>query len=292
MRLIICTFVSFTLILVSGCATTSGSKKSYKERKVVTRTAIKQVDGQEAGADWKKYVGADWQKNVNKAVSYLNSGKTETAKKILVANLMRYPESHVTLRTLATANLLQGDAEKATYFLKRAIGLNPKDAESYNLLGIIALRDGNKREAKESFEYALKLDDSNLAATANLAVMEQDLKNWKRALSLWQVYSARYPKDGYAIASKAVVQHALGNFKEAETLYNMVRKNPEYYNTLQYNMGVLYLDGLKNPKTALKVFENLDKSRMPASSSEEWRKNLKQLKKKAKDRIKLDLSTK
>src|SRR3954454_16470940 len=64
----------------------------------------------------------------------------------------------------------RGDANAAIQHLKRAVELNPADAEAWNDLGVIQRKQTQDRHAIEGFRTAVKLKPDFINAMYNLAL--------------------------------------------------------------------------------------------------------------------------
>jgi Flp pilus assembly protein TadD len=62
-----------------------------------------------------------------------------------------------------------GQSEEAFAEQKRALELDPQDADSWNNLGAMLARGGQNAAARAAFEHALQIQPDHAQAKANLA---------------------------------------------------------------------------------------------------------------------------
>ncbi|MFH1833268.1 MAG: tetratricopeptide repeat protein [Candidatus Levyibacteriota bacterium] len=74
----------------------------------------------------------------------------------------------MTLKTQAIQTALNGDWEKAVVLNKQLIKEDPKDIEALNRLAFAYNVLGKTKDAKETYQKVLKIDDQNLIALKNI----------------------------------------------------------------------------------------------------------------------------
>lgn len=145
------------------------------------------------------------------------------------------------------ANLLEeDDLERSIACYKKTISLSPSFYWAYANLGSLFERHFMNREAKEMFEFALKLEKSNISYF-NLAVVTAKLGNIEDAIALYQKcneiepYAKSWFNQGVLYKEQEEYTKALLCYSNALTL----DQHPDYH----YNMGcVFHLQG--NDETA------------------------------------------
>jgi cytochrome c-type biogenesis protein CcmH/NrfG len=63
-----------------------------------------------------------------------------------------------------------GDLGEAVGFLRKALDLNPNDADMWNTLGVVLVRQGETARGVDAFDHALRVNPSHADAHRNLAV--------------------------------------------------------------------------------------------------------------------------
>ena len=102
------------------------------------------------------------------AVSDLQSGRAEAARKKLIVVLQRDPDHAQAQNHLAVLLAGQKRFPEAIELLRKAVALEPKNAEFYNNLGVILVRHGKHAEAMNALEEAVRLDSKYEEASKNL----------------------------------------------------------------------------------------------------------------------------
>ena len=177
------------------------------------------------------------------------------------------------LRHLGILELDQGDTKKAKKNFLKAMMHHKNKHEIYNNLGSVFLKDGELDEALKNFKICLKMNSSYLPVINNLALVSIESKNIEDSLKYASLAYSAQPKNKIAVRHYA---HAkilagdnfegirllkellleedrdletlhllgqtyknLGNFKEAEGIYNKILAVDKYDATAFYNLSSL-----------------------------------------------------
>jgi tetratricopeptide (TPR) repeat protein len=87
---------------------------------------------------------------------------------------------------LAELYFEQGKLEKALQYTKKAIQKNDRDANIYNLQGVILNKLNQLPEAIESFQRALKITPDNIVIIANVGIAYVNMKDFKKAQEIFE----------------------------------------------------------------------------------------------------------
>jgi hypothetical protein len=152
--------------------------------------------------------------------------------------LVSFPESDMTLATtrdfaLAWQTLaergIDGAAQQADDYLRKALKERPDDAELLSVLGFVDQEHSHQKEAREHYEQALKVDPLNNEAATNLGMLEARAGNLRRAVELWQGAFARAPHRSAIGTNLAMAFCAAGQRDEARKYAERVLEfNPDY----------------------------------------------------------------
>jgi len=119
--------------------------------------------------------------------------------------------------------------EDAIQFMQDKIRANPEDAVSYTLLGDLYMRQAREtgdisayQRAKESLHKALELLPCNSTAGSSLASVYYATHDFEKALDLAEQIYESNPKNSQARIVVADAYLSLGNYQEAETIYNEI----------------------------------------------------------------------
>lgn len=165
------------------------------------------------------------------AKAALEKGDIAAGMNALRHSYERRPDA-ISARNLALAYLQSGDASEARRLLGEALRMSPRDAASYNYLGLLESREGKPALAKQHFEKAVELDASFVealynagVAAANLGEIEVALQRFKAAMTLRDSAQVR---EALAVALERAgrLEEARHQFHEAEKLKRDIRMKP------------------------------------------------------------------
>jgi Flp pilus assembly protein TadD len=143
-----------------------------------------------------------------------------------------------------------GDLERAEPLLLQIVALNPRDAEAWHMLAVIAIRAGRAGEAIDSATHALQLDRRNHLYLNTLGIAHGELQQLEEALRWFRRALKERPDYAEGHYNLGKVYRKLGNLSEAERCYLRARqldpKKPEVANNLAalYSRQGRYQDAL------------------------------------------------
>ncbi len=173
---------------------------------------------------------------------------------------------------LGRALLERGKQKDAIEPLRRAVSLDPNGVFRLRMppsldLCRAYLSIGQPDRASQSCERARQHRPANMASYELLGQIALKNNDYKQALSIWQSASQQRPEDTRVLTELAYAQIMLGQFKEANNNLNkLLQSNPD-------SLQVLYLQGLNEfrahrYKRALGYFERVLKGQHSARSAE------------------------
>ncbi|MCC7176193.1 MAG: tetratricopeptide repeat protein [Bryobacterales bacterium] len=135
---------------------------------------------------------------------YIQAGKVRDAVSELEARLSRNPNAIDARRILGRIYLnMIGDPQakrineemvrRALEQYQKIVEIDPKDIESWLLLGRLHRVSQNSAEAEKAFKQALELEPSNEDAMSELALVYANLGDNRRALEMWEKAAASKP---------------------------------------------------------------------------------------------------
>lgn len=169
------------------------------------------------------------------------------------------PENPFYHNSMAYSLVQVDDFDGAINQYHRAISLNPDNTWTSivcQALGAIYYQAKNNTEAAiMCYQMALNIEPNNIESLVALAEIHYDKGNYDNAIFCYKK-ALEFDNDnprahcnlGFVYWEKGDINDAIKHYQRAIALY------PEYdiaYN----NLGVAYLDGLKKPSLALKLFE-------------------------------------
>ena len=124
--------------------------------------------------------------------------------------------SSQTHRLLAEASIRRGDFGTAQANLVRATELNPRDADSWSMLGLLYLGTRRPREASEALARAAELNPKSAAIRYNLGIAYVGSRQWDQAIATLKPLTNELPNDADVYRALAFAYHNKGMDKEAE----------------------------------------------------------------------------
>jgi tetratricopeptide (TPR) repeat protein len=189
---------------------------------------------------------------------FYERGYPETSEIFFRRALQDDPDSAEALYGLGSVYLQQQKLKEARDSFEHALKLRGSYPgtipNAWNNLGILSAREGNVAAAIEFFERALQIDPAHLIALLNLGNAYRQRKDWAEAKKTLQRAFDVGPDDPEVNYSLGMVCAQLEDSDRAyEYLKRAVELRPVYPEALN-NLGVLYLR-TRRPGEAIRSFE-------------------------------------
>jgi len=189
---------------------------------------------------------------------FFERGYPETSEAFFRRALKDDPSSAEALYGLGSVYLQRQKTKEARESFERALKLQASYPgtipNAWNNLGILSAREGNAGGAIEFFQRALQIDPAHLIALVNLGNAYRQQKEWKEAKKVLQRALEVEPDDPEVNYSLGMVCAQLDESDHAyEYLKRAVELRPVYPEALN-NLGVLYLR-TRRPEEAVHSFE-------------------------------------
>ncbi len=173
--------------------------------------------------------------------------------------------------------------ELAELVLAKAAELDDKDPAIYNAYALLALRQGKAQEAFDRFDRAVSLDANYIDARFNKASVLLDAGDYGRAKTELEVIVQKKPDDYAAQVALGVAHRGLKEFKKALRVWERVIKKAPKRSTARadamFDVAILkidFLEDLTGGKTALDQYlQEAPKRHKKRAAAEEKRKELK-----------------
>ena len=164
---------------------------------------------------------------------------TDTGEKIDSNNADLYNIAGICAITL-------GDNERAEYYWRQTIRLNPEASEAYFNLGLLCARSQRDEEAEQFYQKTISIDPRNVGAHNNLGLIFVKQKQEENAEYCYRQAIALNPGNSEAHANLGVLLAGLKRDDEAEQCYRKAialnHDNAEAYS----NLGVLLASHKQN----------------------------------------------
>jgi tetratricopeptide (TPR) repeat protein len=181
------------------------------------------------------------------ASDYLRRGRFDDAirqAKLALGRDERYVPAMV---VMAKAYYYLRKYELATSIIDIAKSVDPNNAESYNLLGFIALTRDDRISATAAFKRATELKDDYATAWNNLAAQYLYSKNYDGAVTAAERASQLAPNFAKAMLNLGSAYRGKQRYQDADRAYRRAVDLDPNYADAYFNLGILYLDAKEFP---------------------------------------------
>lgn len=174
---------------------------------------------------------------------------------------------------IAAEHLRNGDDEKAQLQVRRALDLDRRSPEAYNMLGILLDRDGDKRGAEKAYKKAVKLRSNFSQAHNNYAVFLFKNGKYKKAYKQFELAAQDLSYDLRPQAFEGMGRSALKLGKKSEAQHAFIRAlkaNPDLPGALLELADLQFQQGeLNSARTAYLRFLTLTE-KIPQTAQSLW----------------------
>ncbi|KAA3595638.1 MAG: tetratricopeptide repeat protein [Candidatus Scalindua sp. AMX11] len=178
-----------------------------------------------------------------RAFNQHEAGNFSTAV-LLYHELLKMQSGHIdAIYLLGILYLQQGDLDKASEYIQKALLLNPEHSTAHNSLGTVLKKQGKYEQSIESYKRAIVLNPAYAMPHSNLASLYHDIgsldnaiESYKRAVSLKPDYFEGYINLGAVLQEKGRSNEAVEYYRKAIQINPDL---PEAYN----NMAVALKEG-------------------------------------------------
>jgi tetratricopeptide (TPR) repeat protein len=224
------------------------------------------------------------QEKASEIKGLLNKGEYKKAKELLDQAISKTPNSipilYQSARYYMKTEYAKDDSiigfhysalteNASVYALEKILGVDPKYAEAYSLLGHIYVVQNNVLEAEKNFAKAETLSPRPVWLDFNKALLAMQKKEFKQAVTLLKKYTGRYnklPKSKQMADAKASLYSASWNM-----LKRIVVKHPELDPVKAIREGLIKRINPKDFADFLKLSKNNQKDLyVHFTSSDEW----------------------
>ncbi|MBU7011755.1 MAG: tetratricopeptide repeat protein [Theionarchaea archaeon] len=148
--------------------------------------------------------------------------------------------------------------EEAEDHYKKALDINPEDADAHNNYAILLYEINRFEEAEDHYKKALDINPEYADAHYNYAILLEEINRFEEAEDHYKKALNINPEDAKAHNNYAILLEEINRFEEAEDHYKKALEiNPEYAKAYG-NLGILYSDQKKYSK-AVKSLEKASK---------------------------------
>ena len=143
------------------------------------------------------------------AITALNNKDFSTAQSILSEFIRNKPKLAGAYSNLALLHLKKQEYDKSLQMANKAIELNPKQAQAYNLRGQVYVNLGKIHDAKKDYAKSIELKPAYLNAQYNLALLyDIYLQEIDLAIKHYEIYMSLLKTPD--VATKEWIDHLKG----------------------------------------------------------------------------------
>tara|TARA_Y100001933_G_scaffold69010_1_gene70038 strand:- start:208 stop:2505 length:2298 start_codon:yes stop_codon:yes gene_type:complete len=187
-------------------------------------------------------------------VSLYTQGNLQVALKETSNLLEKFPNSVILYNIKGVVNAGLGQPAAAVVSYKKAISINPKNADAYYNMGVTLQGQGKLEEAIESYDNVTSINPDYVKAYHNKGnlLKEQGMLSaavtiYKKALAIEPNNSDIYCNIGASLQEQGKLEESIEAFNKAISI------NPEYAEAY-YNMGIS-LQKLREMEEAIKKYQ-------------------------------------
>jgi len=257
-------FIVLSSFLVSCGSTDKNEKKQQEPTESISKPAVTTKDttsdkattavkvakvsmGSEASMDSLKadLLNAETEKNEDKIF--------KAATNILLVN----NQDPLAMYSLGGYYQRKNKPEAAKVLFNRLIRLNVKVSEVYNNLGLMELRDGEKKAALTFFRKAVEARSSNAAAAINAGNLYLEHKDYNKAVTAYEFANLKSSRDFRLLSNYSMALMGAGKVEESEKIIKEALVVANSDKNLMLNYAILLIDHLKKYQEGLDQISKL-----------------------------------
>jgi tetratricopeptide (TPR) repeat protein len=137
--------------------------------------------------------------------------------------------------------LAQGQIDDAYWWVRAAVGQDPKFLSAYNTLGVIYRRHGNAQEANQVLSVVLELEPGNTQAMSNLALVLNDQGHVAEAMALTRKLELLQPFPPFYYFELGLAAMRRSDYNEARLQFEKEVERDAYYHEFRAWLAAAYL---------------------------------------------------
>ncbi len=157
----------------------------------------------------------------NEAIKETAKGNIFFAKQLYQSILAEQPSNIEALNNLGVIAMKEGNTKEALFYFNKVLQYNKNYGKAYNNIGIIMLRDGQKRIAEEYFRKSIELEKDRIDPSLNLAALLRAEKRYEEAGRLLEGFINTNTKNRSLFLSFALIKDDMGQYEVAIEYYRL-----------------------------------------------------------------------
>ena len=212
-------------------------------------------------------VGASQQRTdlaalISQAQQLLAQGRITDAEQLVQKVTAEDPHLSMGFELLGRVYEAQQRYPEAQEAYRRAIELEPKRASLHNSLGVDLLKQGHREGAVREFKVALEIDSANQTATANLAAISLQQKNYTQAIKYYELARSLQPDDPETLLGLTTAYFSAGDSPKALATAESLSGSSAAAAPIHFSLGLLLAENHAYRQAAVE-FENAAKEGPP-----------------------------
>ena len=197
------------------------------------------------------------QQQISSLLEHYNAGRFGDAEALAISITQLFPEEQFVWKVLGAVLRQTGRSLEAVNANKKAVELDPQDADAHNNLGVTLQDLGRLSEAEVSYSHAIALEPGFAEAHCNLGItlhtlqqpgrLEEAEESLRHAIAL-------KPEFAEAHCNLGITLQELGRFEEAEVSFRQAIALNSNYPEAHSNLGIT-LNSMGLKERALEHFE-------------------------------------
>jgi len=157
----------------------------------------------------------------NEAIKETGKGNIFGAKQLYQSILAEQPSNIEALNNLGVIAMKEGNTKEALFYFNKVLEYNKNYGKAYNNIGIIMLRGGQKRLAEEYFRKSIELEKDGIDPSLNLAALLRAEKRYEEGGRLLEEFINTDTKNRSLYLSFALIKDDMGQYEEAIKYYRL-----------------------------------------------------------------------
>lgn len=157
----------------------------------------------------------------NEAVKETEKGNISGAKQLYQSILIDQPSNVEVLNNLGVIALKEGNTKEALFYFNKVLQYNKNYGMAYNNIGLLMMKDGQKSLAEEYFRKSIELGKDGVDPSLNLAALLRTEKRYDEAGRLLEGLIKTNKKSKSLYLSYALIKDDMGQYAEAIKYYRL-----------------------------------------------------------------------
>jgi len=156
----------------------------------------------------------------NEAVKETEKGNISGTKRLYQSILAEHPSHIEALNNLGVIAMKEGNTKEALFYFNKVLKYKKDYGKAYNNIGLLMMKDGQKNLAEEYFRKSIELG-GGVDPSLNLAALLRTEKRFEEAGRLLEAFINNNIKNRSLNLSYALIKDDMGQYEEAIQYYRL-----------------------------------------------------------------------